>query len=362
MYIHAKKKNKASRLRKGQVTHISLVKNPANRRRIKQIKTEESVMFRLSKALGLEPRPPVVVAAFATSAEKAVNIAKSVGVSGDPVEADGVFRVGPEASENCVGVLLSEDAGYVLDRATKGMTTFDPSNLDFDQVVKQSNFFPSLNMGLDAFLQTIINVAQSEDITTKEQFSSTVEAAANALVEYVGSRVDELPEKAFYAELAEIRTQKATPGEPDNAGDTPETAQASQEAAQGDEGGDAGATPAQKSEDAPAPADATPAPSEEAAEPVQKSASGVEEMTAMLHSVMEQHLAPLVGRLEAVEKSSEDSAKRAQAVEKMVKTTVPARTDDSTPPAGDEVMTSRQKRAGGGDVVPFFDTAFETPR
>ena len=349
---------KRYRLSGARVTHISLVDTPANKRRIKWIKSTGGGDMKLRKMLGLEPKGPRVVAAFGETPEEAARVAKSVGIEGSPEDCGGVYRVGTDPAEGAVGIYAGNGSGYVIENATKALSTFNGESLSFSDVVNQEGFFPSLNLGMNALATTIMNAARSDEVESKEQFA---EAVQNALTEFAGfasGLIENLPEQAFKFERDALAVSNQAPVEKSASEDD---ATGEEGATEGDETDDASGDEAsaesadQAEDDAEAPAAEDPASGFDEGAFLERLSARIK---PMIEAAVSEQVAPIrddVSRVQEGLKTAEDKAEKAQ---KAISGFVPAgEAKDGSTPAREGARKGRSNGSSGGPA--FIDTAFQ---
>lgn len=359
----------SSRITSARVTHISLTEEPANRRRIRIIKSREAPKMKFKKMLGLTPEPRVTLT-YGETAEEAERLAKSLGVSGQANQVDGVFMVGEKPATEGVAIVSSETSGYVVEHVSKRLSTFDPDALTFGEIVNQEGFFPSLGLAMDALGTTIMNAAQSDDISTKEGFSEVVTAAISEFGQFASDLISELPEKAFKHEgtsiLSGSRVEKTAPEAP---GELPTDPPA--DPSTGDPS-EAGEKEGADSEDS---AEMTQVSTEHAAatsasegdvshEYLSKmvrdavTASLGPALESAVEGAVQKHVEPLRETVQRVQEGLTETEKKTADVERTVKGYVPG--DDST--SGEKEGFKSARAAHRDSDPPLLDTGFSRAR
>ena len=206
------KKRKVRRLVDVDVSHVSLVDNPANRTPFKFIKSdhkERDSQMNITLKNMFGSRTPAVTSVMADTQAKAIAVAKML-MDANEVELseqNGIHIArakGEDAPANEQIVHLGKSTGiaYGVSHLQKELALYDIETENFDEAVKQEGFVPGLMIGMEALHSTIRNIAMSTDTSSADAFRSGVRNAVEDFADYVDSLIGALPEKAFKFEKA----------------------------------------------------------------------------------------------------------------------------------------------------------------
>ena len=212
----------------GDPERISLVTAGANRAPFKVIKSEDgkqggstvSLHFKeVFKSIEVQPIELAAVAvAEGTDQDIAKEAIKAAGLSVEnPSEVEGATvylqgAVGELIADESTTIRLSDKVAVILtnvpETVQKQFAPFPPSE-NFDENAQTQGFFPGVEIALDAFRSTSLEVLFNAD--KKEDAVAKIAEATGALAEHINAMTTSLPEAVFKLEN-ELRLKFAGPG------------------------------------------------------------------------------------------------------------------------------------------------------
>ena len=187
---------KGKKITEPEITHVSLVKDPANGAPIKILRnTGNNLMkFNLAALSGAAASTPLAIFVAKKSLEKYTPILQEHGFDlSKQEEVDGtiIIKMAPFEEDEVSAVQVADDMAFVVHKF------LDPykSGLKFNEKVKATGFMPTVRGAMEAFMDGMYDAINEAD--TPEELSNAVSGIGDDLNTYLYNLAKALPKSAF---------------------------------------------------------------------------------------------------------------------------------------------------------------------
>ena len=187
---------KGKKITEPEITHVSLVKDPANGAPIKILRnTGNNLMkFNLAALSGAAASTPLAIFVAKKSLEKYTPILQEHGFDlSKQEEVDGtiIIKMAPFEEDEVSAVQVADDMAFVVHKF------LDPykSGLKFNEKVKATGFMPTVRGAMEAFMDGMYDAINEAD--TPEELSNAVSGIGEDLNTYLYNLAKALPKSAF---------------------------------------------------------------------------------------------------------------------------------------------------------------------